>query len=87
MKLQLDPEGGCPGHRRVGRVCALCLTCARLPVGSQQVQGCVKRGPDGEDSCDLWIAHGAQTVRPIPVERHPADLGGLAVTVCERSAS
>jgi len=80
MNPQIAPEGGCPGHYRLARLCALCLTCARLPVGGEQVQGTVLRGADGEDSCKLWIAHGAN-VACIPVGQHPTHLGGVGVTV------
>lgn len=77
MKPQLDPEGGCPGHYRMGRLCALCTVCARLPVGGEQVQGTVRRGADGVDGCELFVAHGV-TVRLIPVGTQTATVGGRA---------
>lgn len=78
MLPQIDPEGGCPGDRRVGRICSLCLACARYPVGGEQVQGRVYRRDDGVHDCVLWVSH-ERTVRLIPVGAHPTHLGGASV--------
>jgi hypothetical protein len=83
MTLSPDTAGGCPGHYRLGRLCPLCTICARLPVGGEQVAGCVRR-VDGVDRCELYVSH-ETNVRAIPVGEKTADLGGALDTGTRRA--
>ncbi len=76
-QTQVQPRGGCPGHTTPvsGRTAALCLRCARLPIGGEQIAPAWFR-INGECDCPNFVAHGCTLpVLPLPVQS--ADLGGV----------
>jgi hypothetical protein len=74
--IAFDLQGGCPGHYSAvqGRTAAMCLTCARLPIGGEQMAP-AWRSEAGQAECDKWVGHGV-TVRALGADGHPAGVGG-----------
>lgn len=76
--LVFDLQGGCPGHYSAlhNRVAALCLTCARQPVGGEQIAPAWRR-EGGDVWCPNWVPH-AVSVRPTEPGGHPTVIGGAS---------
>lgn len=78
MQTQIAPTGGCPGKLYAGRTAALCLRCAREPIGGPQIAPAWFRIA-GEPDCPNFVAHGVH-VQAIPAEGRPPSSGGQAPT-------
>ncbi len=76
-------DGGCKAKHVHGRVAALCMTCGREPLGGEQMDAALRRGPDNVAVCDNWVAHGV-TVRPVYGPVYPAASRPLEHT-CNRT--
>lgn len=70
-QTQLQPVGGCPGHVTPAskRLAALCLRCARQPIGGEQIAPAWFR-INGECDCPNFVAHGGITP-VLPISVHP----------------
>jgi hypothetical protein len=77
--LELQPQGGCPGQRKVGRIHAYCMhTCARQCVGGPQIQPMLVVR-DGLPSCVNHVPHGVN-VLPLPAAEQAVQRGGSGNT-------